>query len=238
MNKSGAYLKRILKRTMEKIHYIILISLVCGLAFYFGLYLIIPPVYTANVTVYVNNSLESDPDNKKNVTQTDLLVSEKLVPTYMRMLRSNPSLYDISRRCGLHEYTPQAVNRAMYFSTVPGTAILRIYMDTKNPEHSMVLANSVIGTLTDIVSGQIEGSSVGVIDYASVPLLPKNQNSEKNALFGMILGAVFAALYFNIKAAKNAVISSEDDLEKLTNLPVLVSVPCLLDEEKPEDNYK
>lgn len=229
MLKSTAYLKRLFKTALLKLHLILLISLVSGVAFYFGLYLVVSPFYTAGVTVYINNSQETNPEIKKNVTQTDLLVSEILIPTYISVLRSNIALEDIIERSGLSGYTTEDINNSMLTYPVSGTAILKIYFNDKSAQNAAVLANTVIDTLSEVVSKQIEGSSIGVIDYATVPSLPSSQNSGKNAVIGMILGFIASLLYFHITDMKNSVVTSEETLKKAVNLPVLGIVPYLLE---------
>ena len=52
--------------------------------------LFITPIYTASVTIYVNNSI--NPGNVEYVTSGDLSVSQKLVNTYVNIIKSDTVL--------------------------------------------------------------------------------------------------------------------------------------------------
>lgn len=68
-------------------------------------------------------------------------------------------------------------------------------------------------------------SDIRVIDRAETPLAPIKPNKKKNFLLALVLGFSFGvALAFFLNSLDNS-IKSQEDLEKITNLPVLASIP-------------
>ena len=227
MQKGTAQIKRTLKLIRSKWIYMALAGVLFS-SFCSGLtYFLNPPVYVAEVTVYINNSSELRPGVQKNVTTVDLLVSEILVPTYVAMLRSNTALGDTLSRSAVLEYTIDELRDAISVETVPGTALVKLSVMDKNSENAIVLANSLIDTLNEVVAEHIEGSSVGVIDKAnsSSRLMPSGFGETLFLSFLTGFSACFIFMY--ISERKRAYVSSPDDLKKLFELPLLGVVPCI-----------
>ncbi len=231
MPKKHSLFWRMFKPLLKNVRPIILIGLVFGVVFFFGMHHLIPPVYTSTATVYINNSLKSSVDSQKVVSQLDLMVSEILIPTYERMLRTNIALEDILERSGLNGYTIDSINGAIKTKSTPGTAILKINVTDKNPQNAALIANAAIGTLKEVVSDHVEGSSVMVIDYASIPDISSSLSREINALIGILIGCILSSIYFILRSLKKVVITSKDDLNKILGIPLLGAIPYINDEK-------
>ena len=230
MPKKRSLFWRMFKPLLKNVRPIILIGLVFGVVSFFGMHHLIPPAYTSTATVYINNSLKSSVDSQKVISQLDLMVSEILIPTYERMLRSNIALEDILKRSGLSGYTTHGINSAIKTISTPGTAILKINVTDKNPENAAKIANATIGTLRDVVSSQVEGSSIMVIDYAAIPDISSSLSREINALIGVVIGCFLSSIYFILRGFKKVVIASKDDLNKILGIPLLGTIPYINDE--------
>ena len=155
MLKSTAKLKRIVKLIRNKWLYMLFAGLLMAFLTFAFIFTINPPLYMAEVTVYVNNSSEIRPGVQKNVTSADLLVSEILVPTYIAMLRSNMALSDTLVRSEVIEYTVDDLREAISVVTVPGTALVKLLVEDRKPENATILANSLIDTMNEVVANLI-----------------------------------------------------------------------------------
>ncbi|MBP3337050.1 MAG: hypothetical protein J6L59_01430 [Clostridia bacterium] len=238
MHKSTAQLKRIIKIMRSKWIYMVLAGILLAFLSSFITCIINPPLFVAEVTVYVNNSSELKPGTQKNVTTVDLLVSEILVPTYITMLKSNTALQDTLNRSAVMEYTVDDLRNAIYAETVPGTALVKLSVEDKDPENAKILANCLIDTLNEVVAEHIEGSSVGVIDKAQTPARRLPEGIKRTFIISFFAGFLTCFTLLCISERKKALVSSVDDLKKLFDLPVLGTVPCILSFSDNEENIK
>ena len=208
---------------------IILLCTVVGGAVAFGVTnWMIAPEYTAKVTMYVNNS-DSKQDSYVNIN--DINASQKLVSTYVEILKSNTVLDKVVQEAKL-DYTVGDIRNMMSASSVNGTEIFEVKVIAEDPEHAALIANTIAEVGPAEIIRVVKAGSVELIDPAKVPMHPTSPNVILNTIIGIMLGGVLSVLGVLVYAMLDTRIKTEEDLEKMYTLPVLGAIPCHVENGK------
>lgn len=192
----------------------------------------VTPQYQSNVTIYVNNNSSVEGNY---ISSADLAVALRLVTTYVNIIQSNTVLEKVIAETGLNVSTDQV--RGMISAEVVGeTEMFRVTVTTPNPQVSADLANAIARIAPAEISEIIEGSSAKIIDYARVPTRRSSPNYTTNTIVGALIGALLAIAAIVLQNVLDVRVGSEDDLEKICEIPVLGVIPNLSDDAK--DKHK
>lgn len=207
---------------------IVLCTVVGGVVAFGITKFIISPEYTAKVTMYVNNS-EGKQDTYMNIN--DINASQKLVSTYVEILKSNTVINKVIEEAGL-EYTSTQIREMMSASSLNGTEIFEVKVISENPEESALIANTIAKVGPEEIIRVVKAGSVELIDPAKVPDKPSAPNVILNTIIGIMLGGVLSVLGVLVYAMMDIRIKMEEDLEKVYALPILGAIPCLIEDAK------
>lgn len=199
---------------------------VCAIAFFAMALaytnLFITPQYRASVKVYVNNSVSTS--SVEAIASADLSVSQRLVKTYVNIIRSDTVLQKVSEEKNL-PYAAAQLRGMITASQVDNTEIFDVYVTHPDPKMAAEIANAIADVAPGEIAGFVEGSSTKIIDYAKVPTAPFTPNYVNNALIGLAIGAVLAVVYLTIRYLLDVRILDAEDLENMFEYPVLGQVP-------------
>lgn len=208
--------------------WIILCAVLGGaIAFGFTKYMI-PSQYTARVSMYVQNT-ERTPDTV--VSSNDFSASERLIRTYVEVLKSDAVLNKVVESLEL-PYTTNQIRGMMSSSSVNGTEIFEIRVVSNNAEHSALIANTIAEVGPEEIIRVVKAGSVELIDPAKVPKAPSSPNVMMNSIIGVMLGGVLSVLAVLVYAMLDTRIKTEADLGKAYEIPVLGTIPCIAEDHK------
>lgn len=209
---------------MKRHWWIILLSMLCVglLSFVYSIYLVTPE-YTSSGTLYVSNTQE-----KKNdaVDMNEINASQKLVNTYIEILRSNTYMAKISDNVGLG-YSANQIKSMLSMNALNQTEILQIKVTNKNPDHAATILNEILANADNEIIRIAKAGSVEVIDEAFVPTTPSSPNIPKNTMVGLLLGAVLAMAVLFVIYMMDSTIHGETSLTDKYEIPVLGAIPAL-----------
>ncbi len=182
----------------------------------------ITPLYSADVTVYVNNAGR---DQKINyITGSNLETAQHLVNTYIQIIESDSVLEKVSAAGNLGMEAKEI--RACMRAAQKGEAeIFAVRITHPDPKMAARIANAVAEVAPSEIESFVEGSSTKVIDYAKVPEAPSSPNLLKNVVLGGMIGGLLAAAYVTLVFMMDVRIKNEEELAMLFNLPVLGQIP-------------
>lgn len=205
--------------------WLIVLCLVMGGGVGFGMsrYLI-DPTYSSRVSMYVNNNKDRG-DTALNIN--DLNASQKLVTTYIEILKSEVVLGEVIQQMGL-DYTPKELREMISARSVNGTEILEVIVTSKNPEEAVAIANKMAEVAPPQIIRVVQAGDVQLIDEAVVNLKPVAPNTKLNTLIGAIMGIVLAIGVILVLAMLDISVKSEEDLNKHYDLPILGVIPDLI----------
>lgn len=219
----------LLTALLKKLWLLVLCAVLLGGAAFLYTRYCVTPMYRASVSVYVNNiSSKVDPDRVEYVSGSNLATAKQLVTTYVNIIRSDRVLTKVVEQSGL-DVSVGSVRGMMTASSRDDTEMFDIYVSSPDPEQAAQVANAIADVAPDQIAAIVEGSSTKIIDYATVPTSPYSPNYQRNVLMGAVVGAVLAAAYVVLRTLLDKRVKSEDDLERLTELPVLGVIPDFSD---------
>ena len=220
-------LKEILRVCLRKAWLILLAALVGGVAVYLYTVFFITPQYIAGASFYVNNSQQSGESQK--ISSSDLATSQRLVLTYVNIIKSDTVLEKVIAEADL-QMTPAQIRSIMAAESIDDTEMFRVRIMHPKPWLAAKIANAIADVAPAEISNILVGSTTKVVDRAKVPTTPSTPNRSRNAAIGAIAGAVLAVAYVVIRTLMDVRIKSEEDLTALCDTPVLGAIPEFAEE--------
>lgn len=207
---------------------IILISmLLCGALSYLFSFYFIAPKYTATASLYVfSNSNRSE----NAITSSELTASQELVNTYIVVLKSDTVLNQVIEKLNL-SMTPGEIRSMVDAGSIGGTEAFNISVTSNDPLLSQRIVNTIVQIAPVEIIRVVKAGGVEVIDYAKAPDKPVSPNIMLNTGIGVLAGFV---LSFGVSLALvllNTKFHSEEDLVQIFSIPVLGSVPTLIEQK-------
>lgn len=213
-------LKDICKVLLKRIWIIALCALIAGTSVFAYVTTTVPDRYRAKVTLYINNKEEGG----SNVTSANLTVAQKLVNTYGTLIQSDLILEQVIEKTGILR-TPAQVRGMVSTASVNGTEIFAVYVTSQNRQEAAQIANAIAEIAPKEISSIIEGSSAKPVDLAKVPSTPISNQRGSKAMLGAAVGALLAAAFFVLRHLLDTHVKTEEELERISGLPVLGTIP-------------
>ena len=223
-------LKRLILALFHKAWLLVLCALVAGALAYIYTANFITPLYRASVSIYVNNA-NPQMVNSSYISGSDLATAQRLVNTYVNIIRSDTVLEKVAQQSGLNITTNQ-IRGMMTAESVENTEIFNINISSADPELAAHLANTIAEVAPDEISNFLEGSSTKIIDYAKVPEYRYYPSYRQNTFLGQCIGGAIGVGYVVLRTILDVRIKGEEDLERLFDLPVLGAIPDFADNRK------
>ena len=184
--------------------------------------LFITPLYRASVTIYVNNSVSSS--NVEYITGSDLTVSQKLVSTYVNIIKSDTVLQKVCDEKDL-PYSASHLRGMITAEQVDKTELFDVFVTDPDPKLAAMIANAIAEVAPGEIANFVEGSSTKIIDYAKVPSSPYSPNYLRNTMIGLMLGVLAALIYLTVRYLLDVHINDAEDLDRMFEYPVLGQIP-------------
>lgn len=206
---------------LKKLWLIFLCAAVVAVAVYAYSKNVITPQYRTNISMYVNNT---NTNQIIGISSSDLATSQRLVDTYIDVLKSDLVLDQVAQKLELN--ISAAALRGMLLAESPkGTEVLMVYVTNADRYLAAKIANAIADVAPDAIAGIVVGSSAEVIDRAKVPTAPFSPSNVKNAFIGAVLGAGIAIASVCVQVMLDVRIKNEEDLARISSAPVLGVIP-------------
>ena len=213
--------KKVAKTLLRRAWVIAICAILVGaIAFAYTSYFV-APMYTATVTMYVNNN---SGHTGTAVQSSNLAVALQLVKTYVNIIQSDTVLQKVADEAGL-VLTPGQIRKMMTASSVDETEMFSVQITCNNPELAAKIANTIADVAPAEISGIIEGSTAKVIDHAVVPTTPSSPNTRTALIVGVLIGFVLSAGAIVLQVVLDVRVKDEDDLVSICDIPVLGRIP-------------
>lgn len=179
------------------------------------------PLYTTYTTIILTKSNEAQ--TSTTITQNDILLNQKLVETYTKIIKSKLVLDQVISETGI-TYTAEELGKNVAVEAYENTEMLKISVTDSDPELSASIANSIAQVFSGEVAKIYQMNNISVIDIAQVPEEVSNDTLTRDffialfiSIFGSI-GVIFIIYYFDDS------IKLTDDLEEEIGMPVIAKV--------------
>ncbi|MCD8375352.1 MAG: Wzz/FepE/Etk N-terminal domain-containing protein [Oscillospiraceae bacterium] len=194
----------------------------------------ITPLYEASARLYVNNSTISV--SSVSISASDLTASQSLVDTYIVIMESRITVNEVLAQSGA-DYTYEEFLKMISADAVNDTEIFEVTVTSDDPEEAELLANTIADVLPNQIASIVEGSSVRIVDTAVIPAEPVSPNVTRNTVIGALVGLVVSCAIIIIIELLNDEIRTEEDINRVTALPVLAVIPELTASSKSYGGY-
>lgn len=226
-------LRKIFSMLKKKIIFIIAIALIGAAVAGCFTNFFIEPLYTANVKLYVNSNNDTLISSNGAISSSEIDASQKLVNTYIVVVESKSFAKKVADKLG-NNVSSAAVRGMISCSQIQDTLAFQINVTSKDPQLAAEVANVIAETCPDEIVRVLKVGGVEVIDYADVPQNPSSPNVKKNVLIGFMAAFAVSFAIFFLKEIFNTSITTENDLAREFNIPVLGTIPRLF----PNENKK
>lgn len=203
---------------------IILIFVIIGAVY---TYAILQPKYTSYTTLLltqVNGNNETGNDTT-SITQTDLTLNSKLISTYREIIKRDAVLREVIDDLNIKNLTEDSLRKNIKVSAISDTEIIKIEVTNENPNYAQMIANKIAEVFSEKITDIYKINNVYVLDKAVVSENPSNINHLKDIVIFAFIGVVIACGYALLANMIDNTVKTEADIEKLTGLTVLATIP-------------
>lgn len=189
----------------------------------------IVPKYTSFTTLLLTKNVNTsdvavDMATGEAITQSDITLNQKLISTYGEIMTSKRISNAVIQNLNL-DMTYEEIIKCVNVSAVKDTDVIKLSITTADPVLSAEIANEMTDVFTSEIGEIYNIQNVSVIDIAEADNEPVNVSYVKNVVIFALIGAVLVAGVIFLLYYFDNTIKSEEDITKLTGLPVLATIP-------------
>jgi capsular polysaccharide biosynthesis protein len=185
-----------LRATARTWFWFILVGTVLGALVAFGLSVLIPPGYTARVTVLVTPAPKDT-----GITTNDLQVAQALTPTFAELATTRPVLDRVILSTGVTT-DAETLSQSVTTSVPAGTSLLTISVSNRDAANAAALANAIASELRAYTPPGGSTSAGGLQVQMTVvdPATPPTVHEGPGLLVRIALGGAIA-LFLTVSIA-------------------------------------
>ena len=164
-------LKKIFFMMRKKVVYILLFTLLGGIAAGCFTEFFIDQKYTAKISLYVYSDM-NQLSTQSSISYNDYTASTALVKSYLAVLESDAVLDKVAEKVGLTDGS--TIKNSIATSQDEDTNVFYVSVTTTNPKTSQSIANAVAEVAPGEIARIIKAGGANVIDYAKEPKTPSS----------------------------------------------------------------
>lgn len=206
-------IQKILSVLLQRIKFIILLSLVCMLSFFLYSKFFITPMYSTSAMLYVQNYNSKSQSNQDagKIYSSDITGSASLAEAYIVFLKNSDAITSLYNGCNV------SITTSSFFITINVTGA--------DPQTCANVANQICEEAGDVFAERFAYGQIGVVRAAKVPAAPYEPNNVKNGLIGLIIGLVASVLISILLELIDLTVKPDDDLQEMYDVPIFAEIP-------------
>ena len=205
---------------------IILITLIVAVIGIVYSYFFVVPEYKASTTlVLAQSSANLEQSGDGAITQTDLTLNSKLVATYRELMKSKAVLRRVVDSLKIEGLTEDSIRKNVFIEAITDTEVIEITVKNLDPNLAAQIANKIAEVFREKVIEIYNISNIYVLDRAEPSELPCNINHTKDIVIFMLMGFVASIIFVLMYSVLDTTIKTEQDVENITGLLVLSTIP-------------
>jgi len=185
------------------------------------------PLYTTYTTLVLvkneNNTTTSETTSETTITSNDVMLNQKLVATYRRIIKSKLVLEQVIKKLDL-VYSIEELQKNVGVEAYEDTEILRISVTDESAETAARIANTIADIFLNEIIKIYNMNNVTVLDAAEIPLTVSNNTTKRDIVLVVAItivglnGVVFVLFYFDDR------IKNKENLENDIKMPVIAKI--------------
>lgn len=206
----------LVKILMKRIWFIVGVAVIATLLAFVATKLLITPKYQATGTMYIKGE-------ETNISVNEVLQSQKLVNSYVEVLKSRTAAKKVLAATGL-DYTEDEIREMIGMSASNETEVMVIKVTCTEPGDAIIIANALMDIAPEYLDDIIKVGNASVIDPAEEAVLA-SPSVIKNTLLGFLIGLIVACGIVLTLFFLDQSIKGEEDFTETYKLPLLGVVP-------------
>ena len=188
-------------------------------------YYLVTPTYQTTTQMIISN-LEDD----NSITHSDIQVSLQLINTFNVILLSPTILDQVIEELSL-QTSASGLSGSMTASNADNSQVIALTVQHEDPELAQSIANTTADVFKDEITDIMNVDTVRILATAQLPTSPISPNLTLNLAIGLVIGAMFGIFLAFLLDFLDKTVKTEQEIEKLTNLPVLGMIPIMTAED-------
>lgn len=183
----------------------------------------VTPQYDATTTL-VLATIDDKNNTNTSAIASEITINSKLVSTYTELIKSKSILEEVILKLRIN-MKEEELRKSISVSTQSNTSLIDLKVTNENAEYSSKIANELANTFIEKISDIYNIKNVQIVSKAEVPVTPSNINHKKDIITFSLIGIVISVLFVMIVNIFDTTVKSADEIEKMFDLPILVSIP-------------
>ncbi|MCH5167225.1 MAG: hypothetical protein J1F35_04955 [Erysipelotrichales bacterium] len=177
------------------------------------------PDYTSYTTILLNKTNESE-----SINASDLSLGKSLVSTYGEIIKSKKVLRTVINNLSLETDYGTLMSK-INVSSVTDTSIIKISVTDHDSTEAANIANEIASVFAKEIVEIYNIENISIIDVAEVSEVASSASTIKIIGIATIAGAFIAVVLIFVAFYFDTTIKNEEDIERITGLPVIGIVP-------------
>lgn len=177
------------------------------------------PEYTSSTTILLNQTSENTA-----ISSNDITLNKSLISTYNEIIKSKKVLNQVINELSL-EYDYSELVAKVNVGEITDTSIIRISVTDEDNQLAADIANCIAEIFSKEIVDIYNIENISIIDAAEVTEVASSTSTIKIIGIATIAGAVIASVIIFIVFYFDTTVKNEEDIERLTGLPVIGIVP-------------
>ena len=197
-------------------------------------FLLVVPKYTSSTTLVLTKAenVATTPEIRSDaITTTDVNLNSQLVSTYSELAKSKKILRTVISNLKI-DIAETELRNSVSVTSVKDTEFIEIKVTNTDPILASKIANEIANVFTVNVAEIYSINNVHIVDQAEPANAPSNVNHLKDLVIFAFLGIAVSGVYILIVNMLDTTIKSSEEVEKITQLTVLATIPKYEDDGK------
>lgn len=209
---------------------VVIVFAVIGMIYSF---LLVVPKYTSSTTLVLTKAENATATSEINtaITTTDVNLNSQLVSTYSELAKSKKILRAVISNLKI-DIDEAELRKSISVTSVKDTEFIEIKVTNTDPMLASQIANEIANVFTVNVAEIYSINNVHLVDQAEPANAPSNINHLKDLVIFAFLGLVVSGGYILVVNMLDTTIKSSEEVEKITKLTILATIPKYEDDGK------
>ena len=193
------------------------------------------PMYQSYTTLVLAKDTPASGDDTSTqgqITQTDISLNNQLVSTYSALMKTKDVLNQVISNLKIN-IDEETLKNSITVSQVSGTQLIKITVTNAKPELAAKIADETANVFVEKIAKDIYNiNNIHIVEKAAAANTPYNINHQKDIILFSFIGVMIAIIYIFFITVFDTTIKSAEDIENVTGLTVLASIPVYGSENK------
>jgi len=183
------------------------------------------PTYQTSTQIVVSNLHDEYP-----LTHSDIQLSLQLINTFNVILLSPTILDQVIEELNL-ETSADGLSGRMTTSNEANSQVIVLTVRHEDPQLAQSIANTTVEIFSEEIVDIMNVDTIRILATAQLPTNPISPNLTLNLVIGLVIGAMSGILLAFLLDFLDKTVKTEQEIQRLTDLPVLGMIPIITPEK-------